>query len=53
MEDGSTVWTWRGLDVRLPIPGRFNVRNALLALGIGMELGITPEELRASEKYGP
>lgn len=44
VEDGSTRWTWRGLDVRLPIPGRFNVRNALLALGIGMELGVTPEE---------
>src|SRR5690606_10570423 len=26
IEDGSTLWTWRGLDVRLPIPGRFNVR---------------------------
>lgn len=44
VEDGSTVWSWRGLEVRLPIPGRFNVRNALLALGLGIELGITPEE---------
>lgn len=40
LEDGSTLWRWRGLDVRLPIPGRFNVRNALLALGIGTELGV-------------
>lgn len=44
VEDGSTVWSWRGLEVHLPIPGAFNVRNALLALGIGMELGVTPEE---------
>ncbi len=44
MEDGSTVWSWRGLEVRLPIPGRFNVRNALLALGIGMELGVSAED---------
>lgn len=44
VEDGSTVWTWRGLEVRLPIPGRFNVRNALLALGVGIELGVPPEE---------
>src|SRR5690606_6399298 len=25
VEDGSTIWTWRGLEVHLPIPGRFNV----------------------------
>jgi UDP-N-acetylmuramoyl-tripeptide--D-alanyl-D-alanine ligase len=40
LEDGSTLWRWRGLEVRLTIPGRFNVRNALLALGVGVELGI-------------
>ena len=32
--DGSTRWRWEGTEVRLPIPGRFNVRNALLALGL-------------------
>ncbi|MQA91937.1 MAG: UDP-N-acetylmuramoyl-tripeptide--D-alanyl-D-alanine ligase [Gemmatimonas sp.] len=44
LEDGSTLWRWRGLDVRLPIPGRFNVRNALIALGVGLELGIPAQE---------
>lgn len=40
LEDGSTTWQWRGIEIRLPIPGRFNVRNALLALGVGSELGV-------------
>jgi UDP-N-acetylmuramoyl-tripeptide--D-alanyl-D-alanine ligase len=44
MEDGSTLWRWRGLEVRLPIPGRFNVRNALLALGVAVEVGIHPRQ---------
>ncbi|HUE95610.1 MAG TPA: UDP-N-acetylmuramoyl-tripeptide--D-alanyl-D-alanine ligase, partial [Longimicrobiaceae bacterium] len=44
LEDGSTQWRWRGLEVRLPIPGRFNVRNALLALGLGVEMGVTAED---------
>jgi UDP-N-acetylmuramoyl-tripeptide--D-alanyl-D-alanine ligase len=44
LEDGSTLWRWRGIEVRLSTPGRFNVRNALLALGVGIELGIHPRE---------
>ncbi len=40
LEDGSTLWRWRGVEVRLPIPGRFNVRNALIGLGVGLELGV-------------
>ncbi len=44
LEDGSTLWRWRGLEVRLPIPGRVNVRNALLALGVANELGLTSQE---------
>jgi len=39
-EDGSTRWRWRGHDVTLPIPGRVNVRNALLALGVALEMGV-------------
>src|SRR5690606_26943807 len=44
LEDGSTLWRWQGHEIRLPIPGRFNVRNALLALGIGREFGVPAEE---------
>ena len=42
--DGSTRWRWEGSEVHLPIPGRVNVRNALLALGIARELGVSKEE---------
>lgn len=41
--DGSTRWSWEGSGVHLPIPGRFNVRNALLALGLARELGVSKE----------
>jgi len=44
LEDGSTIWRWRGVEVRLPIPGRINVRNALLALGVGLELGVHSQD---------
>jgi UDP-N-acetylmuramoyl-tripeptide--D-alanyl-D-alanine ligase len=44
LEDGSTLWRWRGVDVRLPIPGRFNVRNALLALGVAAENGVPSQD---------
>jgi len=44
LEDGSTAWQWRGIDVRLPIPGRINVRNALLALGVGLDMGVSAED---------
>ncbi|MDR0787957.1 MAG: UDP-N-acetylmuramoyl-tripeptide--D-alanyl-D-alanine ligase [Gemmatimonadota bacterium] len=44
LENGTTLWRYRGVEVRLPIPGRLNVRNALLALGIAAELGIHSRE---------
>ncbi len=44
LEDGSTLWRWRGVEVRLPIPGRFNVRNALLALGVALDFGVPAQE---------
>ena len=36
---GST-FTWRGVDVRVPLAGRFNVANALCAAAVAGELGI-------------
>ncbi|MEX0912127.1 MAG: UDP-N-acetylmuramoyl-tripeptide--D-alanyl-D-alanine ligase [Gemmatimonadota bacterium] len=44
LEDGGTRWRWRGVEVELPIPGRFNVRNALLALGIALDLSIPSQD---------
>jgi UDP-N-acetylmuramoyl-tripeptide--D-alanyl-D-alanine ligase len=43
LADGSTRWSWEGLPVELPLPGRHNVRNALFALGVARELGISRE----------
>ena len=37
--DGST-FRWRGVEVRLPLAGRFNVANALCAAAVAAELGI-------------
>jgi len=34
------------IPITLHIPGDFNVMNALAALGVGVGLGLTPEELR-------
>jgi UDP-N-acetylmuramoyl-tripeptide--D-alanyl-D-alanine ligase len=38
--DGSTRWHWRSHRIHLPLPGRHHVRNALLALGVAIELGV-------------
>lgn len=42
--DGTTRWTWAGVDVHLPLPGKWNVRNALLALGLAQAWGVSPAE---------
>lgn len=42
--DGTTQWSWRGHDLHLPLPGRHNVRNALLALGLATEWGVPVED---------
>jgi len=41
-EDGSTRWRWRGLEVHLPLPGVHQVRNALLALALGVLWDVPP-----------
>jgi len=41
---GATRWTFRGVTVDLPLPGMHNVRNALVALGVSTELGVSIEE---------
>ncbi|MDB4949229.1 MAG: UDP-N-acetylmuramoylalanyl-D-glutamyl-2,6-diaminopimelate/D-alanyl-D-alanyl ligase [Gemmatimonadetes bacterium] len=42
--DGSTRWSFRGTPVHLPQPGRHNVRNALIAFGVAMELGVSTQD---------
>lgn len=42
--DGSTRWRWKGVDVTLPLPGLWNVRNALLALGLAEAWGVDPAD---------
>lgn len=41
--DGSTEWHFRGMPIHLPLPGMHNVRNALLALGVAVEWGVSVE----------
>jgi UDP-N-acetylmuramoyl-tripeptide--D-alanyl-D-alanine ligase len=40
LADGTTRWRWRGHELNLPLRGRHNVRNALLALGVAAEWGV-------------
>ncbi|HET7322056.1 MAG TPA: Mur ligase family protein, partial [Longimicrobiaceae bacterium] len=44
LPDGTTRWRWNAVDIHLPLPGRWNVRNALLALGLALEWGVLAEE---------
>jgi UDP-N-acetylmuramoyl-tripeptide--D-alanyl-D-alanine ligase len=41
---GATRWRFKGAQIDLPLPGRHNVRNALLALGVATELGVSAED---------
>jgi UDP-N-acetylmuramoyl-tripeptide--D-alanyl-D-alanine ligase len=43
LPDGSTRWSWEGAPVHLPLPGRHNVRNALFALALAREMGISKD----------
>jgi UDP-N-acetylmuramoyl-L-alanyl-D-glutamate--2,6-diaminopimelate ligase len=44
--DGSR-FGWRDTPVQLPIPGRFNVMNALVAAEICLQLGLDPPRIAA------
>lgn len=49
-EDGSTAFkvSYRGnsYEFRLPIPGAHQVENALAGIGLGLYMGISPEEIQ-------
>jgi UDP-N-acetylmuramoyl-L-alanyl-D-glutamate--2,6-diaminopimelate ligase len=50
--DGS-AWRWRGLELRLPLAGRFNVANALAAATTAVELGVPDEAIAAGLGSAP
>ncbi|HUP89346.1 MAG TPA: UDP-N-acetylmuramoyl-tripeptide--D-alanyl-D-alanine ligase [Longimicrobiales bacterium] len=39
-ENGNVTFRWQGRDVRLPLRGRHNARNALIALAIALHFGV-------------
>jgi UDP-N-acetylmuramoyl-tripeptide--D-alanyl-D-alanine ligase len=39
-EDGNVTFRWQGRDVRVPLRGRHNARNALVALAIALHFGV-------------
>lgn len=47
-EEGRVVLGWRGGEVTLPLRGRVNARNALLALGLAEAWGIAPADALAA-----
>jgi UDP-N-acetylmuramoyl-tripeptide--D-alanyl-D-alanine ligase len=42
-ENGNVMFTWQGRAIHLPLRGRHNARNALVALGIALHYGVTPD----------
>jgi len=39
---------WEGCEIAVPVPGRFNVENAVLAATVLQALGVAPEEAAAT-----
>jgi UDP-N-acetylmuramoyl-tripeptide--D-alanyl-D-alanine ligase len=51
--DGSRV-RYEGLEMRLPLPGTYNLKNALGAIALARYAGLTPAEIKAGiEKVKP
>jgi UDP-N-acetylmuramate--alanine ligase len=48
LEAGGSAFTWRGVDVRLSVPGAHNARNAAAALEAARLAGADPEEAAAA-----
>lgn len=55
VEDGRVRFDWQGREITLPFGGRVHARNALLALGVGLEWGVDPDLAVAAlaEMNGP
>lgn len=51
--DGSLV-KYAGLEIRLPLPGRYNLKNTLGAIALARYAGLSPDEIkRGIEKVKP
>ena len=50
---GSTRFTWRGRPVVLPLSGRFNVENALVAAAVGRALGVDGDRVAEGLSSAP
>ena len=48
VDAASHRYRWRGLEVEVPIGGRFNVANSLIALTTAVELGVEPVDAVAA-----
>lgn len=53
MSSGGWAFTWRGLPVTFPLPGRHNVSNALVAAEACCALGIEPERIASALASAP
>ena len=47
-DEGKARFRWQGRSVALPVRGRHNVSNALLALGLAVEWDVGPDEAIAA-----
>jgi len=47
LDVGTSTFTWRGRRVVLPLSGRFNVDNALVAATVAVALGVTETDVAA------
>jgi UDP-N-acetylmuramoyl-tripeptide--D-alanyl-D-alanine ligase len=41
--NGHVTFAWRGREVHVPLRGRHNARNTLIALGIALHYGVSPD----------
>jgi UDP-N-acetylmuramoyl-L-alanyl-D-glutamate--2,6-diaminopimelate ligase len=53
LHPGGSRFTVGALHVALPLPGRFNVHNALAAVGVARALGIADDAIAAGLAAGP
>jgi UDP-N-acetylmuramoyl-tripeptide--D-alanyl-D-alanine ligase len=51
---GGTIFDYEGKPLRFPLPGKFNLRNALAAITVARDLGLGGDAIRAGlEKVRP